>query len=184
MALPAEPTRALPAVLSGGRRGQLQRLPAAVSRPDQVLVRLVDDLDRTQAGKGLSGLVAGLSRSLAGALGLEEDTISEFLAAQTGLTEAEVHIALGAPLLGVPGMAGPIVRLLREDIAKVAASGDPETVAALGRQALDIFTTGAPFQLGKTIAQAPLKRIQKTFLKEVSQLAESARKVRDRILRR
>ena len=181
---PSESTTLQLDVLSGGRRRAPARLVGQGALPDPIVSRLAERVAEAPGGNALAGLIEGFSRGLADVLGVEEDTISEFLSNTTGLTVPEVHVALAAPLLAVPGLTLGVSKLLSEDLRAVAAGGDVQTVADLAKQAADIFTKGIPFRVGKTIAGPSLKRAQASFLREAKQIGEGARRVIDRLLRR
>ncbi len=87
--------------------------------PDAVLQQLRERVQR-RSGSSSGDLIAGASRMVADVLGIEEDTVSAFLSANTGLSIPEVHVALAAPFLLNPLTAAALRPLISSDIAQLS----------------------------------------------------------------
>jgi len=88
-------------------------------------------LPKSPSGRAFSAAVGGLSRGLAGILGLEEDTVSATLANQRGTTTQAVHFELGAPGLGIPVLGGAIEGALRGDLLTALENRDIRTLTRI-----------------------------------------------------
>jgi len=102
-----------------------------IEEPDDFVSRARALLPRSPSGKAFSAAVGGLSRGLAGILGLEEDTVSATLANQRGTTTQAVHFELGVPGLGIPVLGGAIEGALRGDLLTALDNKDIRTLTRI-----------------------------------------------------
>jgi len=116
-------------------------------------------LPKSARGKLFGAAVAGISRGLAGVLGLQEDTVSAGLARQRNTTTQDVHFSLGVPSLGVPLLGGAVEGALRQDLLTVLENKDVRSLKRIQSTLESVPQLGA----GKKKA-AMLLRATKNFL--------------------
>lgn len=170
----------LPPLISRTVRGKLQGKFSGDS--------FIADIQRRVKGRrfAFGGLIANASFALADILGLDEGSVSEFLARNTNKSILEVHVELATPFLGiVPSFDKEMRAALMHDANVSLLHGNPEALDAaidgidLTLGALDAakdFPPSTPeerFSRGKFLSkEAALRNIRKPLV----ELQEKAKK--------
>ena len=102
-----------------------------LGEPDDFVSRARALLPRGPGGRAFSAGVGGISRALAGLLGLQEDTVSESLARSRNTTTQAVHFDIGVPGLGIPVLGGAIEGALRGDLLTALNNRDLRTLTRI-----------------------------------------------------
>lgn len=174
MALPGQDSRQLQPGLSGVQGRAPRRSPSPGNGPPELskLLKALSPRGRTSV---LGRAIATASGNLADIFGVEEATISEFLASAGERDVGEVHAQLVAPLVGLPG-TGPLGTVVLDDARRAAQRGEPEVIERIRRRVLSPFTFGVvPGQAAFLPVQV---RAQKKLAKELVDLEVKAEKVR------
>jgi len=171
------PLAALSGALPSRRRRSVESAVQLVSpaRPES-LEKLLKGLATTGGGR-LGRVVANISRNLADLLGVEEETISEFLAATSGQSVGEVHAQLALPIVGIVKGASTVIE---DDAKRAAARGDVEDVTRIRRR-LDSLTLVSLIPGQAAAIPGQMKAIN-SLKRRLDQLAKTAEKVRNAIL--
>lgn len=177
---PSESLRMLPGGLSGGPRRAQRALPSRVEGPPQP-APVIQSLVRSLGKHPLGSFIASASGAVASALGLEQESVSEFLAERSGTSTAEVHLALGAPFFGVPGATGALTETIVENAKMLARDGDVEGVQRLLR-ASERMVSNPRSILGTGIGSGFFVRASKKLVKQLEPVVDGAMRVRDRQL--
>ena len=168
-----------PTVSRGGLRRTRASLPAEPSASLQDLIR---SLAPSQRKSTVGRLIANVSRNLADILGVEEDSLSDFLANVSGQDVGAVHAQLAGPLLGLPGVGKGLETVVLNDARRAAQRGDPEAVGAILARVEDPLQFSVGLIPGQAAVLPSQSRARQSLSRQLKALREAADRVRTRMI--